>query len=1475
MKLNRQNTASGLLLGAALLVAGTSARADVGPPAAIKMPHDAPQATSGKEYAGAFEVHIAKAGVLAHFKLEGEGWIVLSFDTPEDPGLAQVGTFRIPFRAVPQDADRPIRLSLRYDGRRVSKAYEVGPKYFDQVGVARALQGVGVRLEDTLTVPLPKDASQNQASPRGGAIPLWFTGRFVYTRDEDGRTVGADNILVEVMDDDGLPDDPLTDEVIWWGYTNRYGRFDSGVIEWDDCDVMGCDDPDIYVRFECDTPVGQVQESGILEEDYHWSTMDNIHEDFEGDKIHFGTMWPADAAEMPALHIWNSLVRVHRYIGNVTGIDVDHVDIQWPESEDGAWYDEEHDEIHIGPNREWNEGTHTHEYGHHFLAIYSVNTEPDYCNDYCDYDSGVPDCYATDTDDCGHCQWCPETDHDAWNEGWPNWLADVVTRSYEEDYEFDDCTPYTALNPRPLENVDICCQDGEYHDPYITEGFAGALLRDIEDEKDDDHDDSDDDDEGWTDTTDCMELGPEQIFDIVVVHQPETPAEFIDLFLTLYPQDTPGLWKTAQNVHPAYLSMFPADTAPPGPVISLYSPTHPSGMGGALPCITVAFEQPWDDVYGTDGFSVEFTTDPGGVVPPESRNWVGPCVTRVASRPKDFGTYYASIRARDFAGHWGPPTTFGPFVINGDCNSNGIIDLCDIECDALQHAEDAGLLCAVPSDFCTVTGCGTSYDCNLNAIPDECDLANGTSLDCDRNGIPDECDGEAGDLIHWNKDGSGSWHDPNNWYKKSECPDPPPPPTCDTLWPADCPAVPATPDNVCIDVPGSTVTVTYTSGYTDIDILACYENLNISDNLSATLSLSEPSWVDGDLGLGGNNSVLDVDARLDIEGMFTWTGSNVTSSAKLKGTGETYANGGVQISEVVHLEDHHLILDGNSTSICDGRVDFISPSVFEIRPGSTYEHQGSGYIVKGWFDDNFVNGGTLIKSVDTGSSSIYMFTNNSGLIHVRAGTLKFSLGGSSTGGFLADPGTTLEFYNGGHEFLPSSSIVADNVEFTVGGGNTIRGTYDVTTATTHASYVSTFTSEANIISYGSSFYIPYGTVNFDAIVGGPIQFDTLSLGSNHAGNANFNSGDPVEVNNLLFGPGAITGPSTVTVSTLLTWRSGGNFTGPGGLVNVNGDMAVQAGGSIKGLSNRVLNNAGTATFLGQLRLTSSAAFNNLAGGVIDVQNDGYVFALDTSSPFNNAGTLVKSAGVGTSTIAVHFYNSGTVEVQIGELSFYGGYGLTQTQTAGQTVLNGGDLAFTQGAFYNIEGGLLTGAGTITGYVVNAGGTTAPGLSAGVLDIVGTYAQAAGGALEIEIAGLNQGSEYDLLTVSGTANLAGNLEVILPSNGFAPAPGDSFQILTAGTVSGQFDTVDATNLSPYLNMEVVYTTGAVTLDMVGVVLGDCDLDGDADLDDYADLQTCLSGPGGGIEPGCGCFDFDDDGDVHLIDFAEFQAAFTGS
>ncbi len=54
------------------------------------------------------------------------------------------------------------------------------------------------------------------------------------------------------------------------------------------------------------------------------------------------------------------------------------------------------------------------------------------------------------------------------------------------------------------------------------------------------------------------------------------------------------------------------------------------------------------------------------------------------------------------------------FPPSPDCNSNGVLDSCDI-------------------------GSGTSPDCNGNGVPDECDIASGTSQDFNNDGIPDVC----------------------------------------------------------------------------------------------------------------------------------------------------------------------------------------------------------------------------------------------------------------------------------------------------------------------------------------------------------------------------------------------------------------------------------------------------------------------------------------------------------------------------------------------------------------------------------------------------------------------------------------------------------------------------------------------------------------------------------------------------------------
>jgi len=184
----------------------------------------------------------------------------------------------------------------------------------------------------------------------------------------------------------------------------------------------------------------------------------------------------------------------------------------------------------------------------------------------------------------------------------------------------------------------------------------------------------------------------------------------------------------------------------------------------------------------------------------------------------------------------------------------------------------------------------------------------------------------------------------------------------------------------------------------------------------------------------------------------------------------------------------------------------------------------------------------------------------------------------------------------------------------------------------------------------------------------------------------------------------------------------------------------------------------------------------------------------------------KVSGTGTSTFSsVIFDNSGTVDVQTGTLSLTGGY----TQTAGETILNGGDLQST--TTLDIQGGNLAGFGTVTADVSSSGQVN-PGVSPGILNIVGDYTQTSSGALNIEIGGLTVGTDFDQLNITGTADLDGTLNISL-INGFNPSLGQSFVIMTFASSIGNFSTINGLQIGGGLEFQVNVNATDVTLVVV--------------------------------------------------------------
>jgi hypothetical protein len=280
-----------------------------------------------------------------------------------------------------------------------------------------------------------------------------------------------------------------------------------------------------------------------------------------------------------------------------------------------------------------------------------------------------------------------------------------------------------------------------------------------------------------------------------------------------------------------------------------------------------------------------------------------------------------------------------------------------------------------------------------------------------------------------------------------------------------------------------------------------------------------------------------------------------------------------------------------------------------------------------------------------------------------------------------------------------------------------------------------------------------------------------------------------DIGTLAISGGTLMANGTLSVTTLSL--SGGTLGGSGSLTLTG--SSNWTGGAI-GIA---ATNAGTVTWSGtsDIYLNSTGSFTNQ--GLFDAQNDQALNVGNGATPphFTNTttGTFRKSAGTGTTYIGINgvvFDNSGTVESLTGTISFQGGF----IQTAGTTRLNGGNISTN--STLNINGGTLTGSGTITGNVStgnisSVGGTVSPGLSPGILTISGNYTQCAACALSIEIGGLTVGTQYDRLAISGSATLAGTLNVTL-INPFTPTTGNTFQFMTFASRSGDFATKNLPN-----------------------------------------------------------------------------------
>jgi hypothetical protein len=293
--------------------------------------------------------------------------------------------------------------------------------------------------------------------------------------------------------------------------------------------------------------------------------------------------------------------------------------------------------------------------------------------------------------------------------------------------------------------------------------------------------------------------------------------------------------------------------------------------------------------------------------------------------------------------------------------------------------------------------------------------------------------------------------------------------------------------------------------------------------------------------------------------------------------------------------------------------------------------------------------------------------------------------------------------------------------------------------------------------------------------------------------------------------------------------------GAGSLTN-HGTLNISSGaGAFSGLlfqGGVTFNNTGTINLsnIGRrgLTLTGGPATNS---GTINISyvglnsaglGDGFLF--NAGGTFTNSGTIVLGPGISANGLLQNsgtvFNNSGSITITAASSGITGGgtfnnigSGTVHFGTVGSTEI-AANVTFNQASSGTVStDGDIDNAGTFKGDGAGAIGTFSstnimvPGASPGCLNFDSDFATS--GSLQVEINGATPCSQFDQLTVAGTATVGGTLTVNFGS--FTPNMGQTFQIIDAGGNAGSFSNIVETPATIVLS----YTNGVLTVESGGL------------------------------------------------------------
>jgi T5SS/PEP-CTERM-associated repeat protein len=562
--------------------------------------------------------------------------------------------------------------------------------------------------------------------------------------------------------------------------------------------------------------------------------------------------------------------------------------------------------------------------------------------------------------------------------------------------------------------------------------------------------------------------------------------------------------------------------------------------------------------------------------------------------------------------------------------------------------------------------------------------------------------------------------------------------------------------------------------------------------------------------------------------LLNWTGGklNLTTSVTWDSAADATSTSAAFGSALSLGLDQTLMITGNETlggtgtfalTLESGSTHHVTSSLTLSPTGTITQNTGSTLYAATFTQA----GGTVNGTLQNQGNFVYQSGQFNGRL-LNQGTV--SLGPFFTAGNGVQNDASMTFNAG--QTLTVNGAGLDNLGmFTLNGG-TISG------------------NGAVVNNYGGTLQA-HGTINPTFTNNGVLQVDgVLRLNGASATNNGVVFGSGTVIGNFVNAAGGtlgLTNGNLMAISAAIDSDSDGNIDwSNAGLVTLNGN-AVLGGSQIinsgtvdgAGTINAPIANSGVVRAAsGQLNL-AAVGNTNLAAGLIQAATGNTVMVLQgltanagtiglTGGAFDNNNHPLSNTGIinGYGTIRTSaLTNANKLNVGEGNMDVFG------------AVINNGTIGIQGGRsayfFGDVSGsGNYTGLGTAVFLAA-----VSPGNSPASVSFGGNANLASTSTLNIELGGTTPGTQYDQLLVTGQLWLGGALQVSL-INSFAPAAGDSFNILDWGSLTGTFDTLVLPEIASSLSWDTsqLYNTGVISVASVGLP-GDYNHNGVVDAADY--------------------------------------------